>query len=84
MNVSLKPYIPVYVKVEVRSRFPTRWGWVLCREDNLAVFDQSFDLFTHAEDAWRAGQAVLNQITPATYAHLSAIPTILEAPSVSH
>ncbi len=83
MNVSRKPYIPVYVKVEVRARFPTRWGWVLYREDNLAVFDQSSDLFAHAEDAWRAGQAVLNKLTPTTYASLFAVPMVLEGSDVS-
>ncbi len=78
MNVQRKPYIPVYLKVEVRSRFPTRWSWVLRCEANHAVLDQSPDLFTHAEDAWKAGQAALRELTPTTYTRLLAGHTVLE------
>jgi hypothetical protein len=51
-------FVPGYLlKVEVRSRAPKLWGWALCNDERGLIVKQSADLFRHADDAWRAGQA---------------------------
>ena len=49
-----------YVKVDLRSRSPRRWGWSIHREavENAALL-QSDRAFSAAEDAWREGRKVL-------------------------
>ena len=59
-------FVPGYLlRVEVRSRAPKLWGWALCNDERGLVVRQSADLFRHADDAWRAGQAELSNFAQA-------------------
>jgi hypothetical protein len=64
MKLNRKGDAQGYVRVEVRSRSPKLWGWSLFEEDNPRAVEHSEQLFSHAEDAWKAGHAVLNQFKP--------------------
>jgi len=59
-------FVPGYLlRVEVRSRAPKLSGWALCNDERGLVVRQSADLFRHADDAWRAGQAELGSVAQA-------------------
>jgi hypothetical protein len=57
------PFVAGYVKVEIRSRLPKTWGWSILREANGIVLQHSNEPFKYAEDAWKAGQAVLRTLS---------------------
>jgi hypothetical protein len=59
-----KREVCAYLKVEVRSRSRTPWGWSLYYESNNMLLERSEELFRCAEDAWKAGQVALNQYMP--------------------
>jgi hypothetical protein len=60
MEPPRRRYVGGSVKVVVRSRHPTRWGWELYRDGNdTTAVARSTELFAHAEDAWKAGQLAL-------------------------
>ena len=50
-------YAVSYVKVEVRSRSPQRWGWSLHRDGGDDLIQRSEGTYGGAEDALRAGKA---------------------------
>lgn len=58
----LRPRRPAffgYVKVELLSRSPRRWGWKVCKEDCDLVVLASEPIFVSAEDAWRVANKAL-------------------------
>lgn len=58
-----EPFVAGYLRVEIRSRLPKTWGWFSLREANGIVIQHCNDPFKYAEDAWKAGQAVLRTLT---------------------
>jgi hypothetical protein len=65
MRTSRPVFIAGYVKIEIRSRTPRRWGWELYRNGNEVPLSRSDELFRCAEEAWQAGQVALLQLAPA-------------------
>jgi hypothetical protein len=51
-----------YVKVELQSASPRRWTWSVRRDSSDMVAFSSDAPFAHAEDAWTAGNKVLNAL----------------------
>jgi hypothetical protein len=51
--------LPAYLKVDIRSRSPRRWGWSIHHDAADLVLARSDEMFPCAEDAWKAGQAAL-------------------------
>ena len=48
-----------YVKVELVSRYPSRWGWSIYRDTGSGPVVASETPFFCAEDAWDAGRREL-------------------------
>ena len=48
-----------YVKVEVLSHHPRRWGWAVCKDIVDMPLIKSDATFFCAEDAWNTGRSVL-------------------------
>ncbi len=55
-----------YVKVDLRSTSPRRWSWTVRRDGSDVVVFSSDAPFAHAEDAWAAGNKVLNALEKGT------------------
>jgi hypothetical protein len=72
MQTILRGFIGAYVKVEVVSRSPKRWGWAICAEGFDVVVERSGERFQHAEDAWKAGQSALGRIEPKRLSQFAA------------
>jgi len=51
-----------YVKVELVSHFPRRWGWTVRRDAGDLVTVASDAPFACAEDAWAAGRRALTAL----------------------
>lgn len=51
-----------YVKVELLSRSPRRWGWRVCKEGTDFALAASEPVYFCAEDAWSNGRQVLTAI----------------------
>ncbi len=51
-----------YVKIELLSQHPRRWGWKVCKEGGEFVVVASQAIFFSAEEAWRVGRKVLVQL----------------------
>ena len=62
MSRSRRPEFFGYVKIELLTQFPRRWGWKVCKEGGEFVVIASQALFLSAEEAWRAGREVLAQL----------------------
>lgn len=48
-----------YVKVEILSHYPRRWGWAVCKDAADIPLIRSDATFFSAEDAWNTGRSVL-------------------------
>jgi len=48
-----------YVKVEILSHHPRRWGWAVCKDMVDMPLIRSDATFFSAEDAWNTGRSVL-------------------------
>jgi hypothetical protein len=55
-----------YVKVDLQSQSPRRWVWSVRRDSSDMIAFSSDAPFAHAEDAWSAGQKVLNALEEGT------------------
>ena len=55
-----------YVKVDLQSQSPRRWVWSVRRDSSDMTAFCSDAPFAHAEDAWSAGQKVLNALEEGT------------------
>lgn len=59
-----RPIFGLYVRIDVRVRSPKRWGWSIHREGTDVTVATSDLLFSHADDAWKAGQVALAALAP--------------------
>ncbi len=48
-----------YIKVEILSHHPRRWGWTVCKDVADTPLLKSDATFFSAEDAWNTGRSVL-------------------------
>ncbi len=51
-----------YVKVELLAHSPRRWGWRVCKDEGNFAVITSEATFLSADEAWRAGRAVLARL----------------------
>jgi hypothetical protein len=63
MQTERERFTDGFVKVCVRSRSPTSWGWELHRNGSKSPLERSVGMFQYAEDAWNAGQIALTRST---------------------